>query len=174
LPIDLKSTLSFTIPQVKTARPAGNLKKRTNQVVLESKLRMAIVVFAVASSGTAHVHAQSLVTPTNLKISPMTRRSEFYCNLKALDPNERECHKKLTEKLTAARTKVIETQRGYQFQFNPVAISLTELAEWVSNESKCCLFFDFQIDVKNEASMLSLRLTGDKGVKAFVRAEFKL
>ena len=104
----------------------------------------------------------------------MNDRSKFYCNVKALSPAERDHHKKLTDKLTAARKGVIETGKGYEFQFSPTAISLVELAEWVENESKCCPFFDFHIDVEHEATLLCLRLTGDEGVKAFIRAEFHL
>ena len=49
---------------------------------------------------------------------------------------------------------------------------LAELAEWVGAESKCCPFFDFHIDVEREGKLLCLRLTGEEGIKAFIRAEF--
>jgi len=32
-------------------------------------------------------------------------------------------------------------------------------------------FFDFHIDVEREGKLLCLRLTGEEGIKAFIRAE---
>jgi hypothetical protein len=98
--------------------------------------------------------------------------SKFYCNAKALSPTERASHKLLTDKLVEQRTRVVEIEKGYEFQYSPSTVSLAELAEWVSDESKCCPFFGFHIDLENEGTLLCLRLTGESGVKQFVRAEF--
>src|ERR1700693_2650312 len=76
----------------------------------------------------------------------MTTGSRFFCNLKALAPAERTHHKQLTEKLISNRTQVVETENGYELQFNPSVVSIAELADWVVAESKCCPFFDFHID----------------------------
>jgi len=35
-------------------------------------------------------------------------------------------------------------------------------------------FFDFHIDVEREGKLLCLRLTGEEGIKAFIRAEFRI
>jgi hypothetical protein len=99
-------------------------------------------------------------------------QSKFYCNAKALSPTERARHKVLTDKLVSQRTRVVETEKGYEFQYSPSTVSLAELTEWVSDESKCCPFFGFHIDLENEGTLLCLRLTGEPGVKQFVRAEF--
>jgi hypothetical protein len=99
-------------------------------------------------------------------------QSKFYCNTKALNPNQRARHKLLTDRLVAQRTQIIETDKGYEFQYSPSTVSLAELAEWVAAESKCCPFFGFHIDLENEGQLLCLRLTGEEGVKAFLRAEF--
>jgi hypothetical protein len=101
-----------------------------------------------------------------------TTPGKFYCNTKALTADERAHHKQLSEKLAAARREMVETEKGYEFQFSPADISLAELAEWVGAESKCCPFFDFHIDVEHQGKLLCLRLTGDEGIKAFIRAEF--
>ncbi len=101
-----------------------------------------------------------------------TTQSKFYCNIKALNSAERARQKQLSEKLTAARKQIVETEKGYEFQFSPTDVSLAELAEWVSAESKCCPFFDFHIDLEEEGRLLCLRLTGEEGIKAFIRAEF--
>jgi hypothetical protein len=100
--------------------------------------------------------------------------AEFYCNIKALNTVERARHEELTDKLALHGTNLNEIANGYEFRFSPSAVSLGELAEWVANESKCCPFFEFQINLKQESSLLCLRLTGEEGVKPFIRAEFGL
>ena len=104
----------------------------------------------------------------------MTTQSKFYCNIKALTPTERAHYKQLTEKLIAARKDIVETQKGYEFQFTPANVTLAELADWVAAEGKCCPFFDFHIDLERAGSLLCLRLTGEDGIKPFIRAEFQV
>ena len=96
----------------------------------------------------------------------------FYCNLKALSPAERAHHLLLSMKLLAARREIVEIERGYEFQFSPADVSLAELADWVNAESKCCPFFDFHLDLEQKAKLLCLRLTGEPGIKQFIRSEF--
>ncbi len=103
-----------------------------------------------------------------------TVQSKFYCNIKALTPEERARHKQLSEKLMAARKEIVESEKGYEFQFSPSDVTLAELADWVMAESKCCPFFDFHIDLEKEGKLACLRLTGEEGIKAFTRAEFKI
>jgi hypothetical protein len=102
----------------------------------------------------------------------VTSQSKFYCNGKALNTAERAHHQELTQKLLAARKESVETPAGYEFQFNPKTVTLAELADWVAAESKCCSFLDYHIDVEAEGNLLCLRLTGEQGVKAFIRSEF--
>jgi hypothetical protein len=103
-----------------------------------------------------------------------TTQTKFYCNIKVLTPDERARHQKLTEKLIAAHTAIIETDKGYEFQFTPASISLAELATWAATESKCCPFFDFHLDLEKEGTLLCLRLTGEQGIKQLIRAEFQV
>jgi hypothetical protein len=104
----------------------------------------------------------------------MTTQSRFYCNSKALNPSERSEHKQLTDKLVMHRKKIVETDDGYEFQFDPSDISLAELSRWVVAEGKCCPFFDFRIDLEQAGSLLCLRLTGEDGIKSFIRSEFQV
>jgi hypothetical protein len=104
----------------------------------------------------------------------MATQSKFYCNIKALNPAERAEHKQLTDKLIAARKEIVETEKGYEFQFDPLTVSLAELARWVAAEGKCCPFFDFHIDLERAGSLLCLRLTGEDGIKPFIRTEFQV
>ena len=101
-------------------------------------------------------------------------QGKFYCNIAALLPAERARHKQLTDKLISVRKEVIETEKGYEFQYSPSEVSLAELAEWVAAEGKCCPFFDFHIDLEREGTLHCLRLTGAEGIKPFIRAEFQV
>ena len=99
-------------------------------------------------------------------------KGAFYCNIGALSAEERGRHSAMTRKLIAARDLVVETAKGYEFQFRPEKVSVAELAEWVVAENKCCPFFYFHIDLEKRGRLVCLGLTGPEGVKAFIREEF--
>ena len=104
----------------------------------------------------------------------MAAGTKFYCNVNALSPAERASHQRRTDRLIAIRTEIVEIDKGYEFQFSPSALTLAELADWVAAEGKCCPFFDFHIDLDREGQRLSLQLTGEEGIKAFIRAQFQV
>jgi hypothetical protein len=133
-----------------------------------------ILALVLASAGAAGLPAQSAAIVVKPERQAATMQSKFHCNTKALTPEERTRHKQLGDKLLAARKETVETAKGYEFQFGPTDISLAELAQWVAMESKCCPFFDFHIDVEREGKLLCLRLTGEEGIKAFIRAELRV
>jgi hypothetical protein len=110
----------------------------------------------------------------SLQRQTMTTQAKFYCNIGVLTSEERMHHKQLTDKLIAARQEIVESEQGYAFRVSLPRITIGELAEWVSAESKCYPFFDFHIDLEREGSMLCLRLTGAEGIKAFIRSEFHI
>ena len=126
------------------------------------------------AGGAGRIQAQASGRTTNAARQTMTTQSKFYCNIKALTPEERSHHNRLSDKLMTARSETIEMEKGYEFQFSPQNVTLAELADWVAGESKCCPFFDFHIDLENEGKLLCLRLTGEEGIKQFIRAEFPI
>jgi len=132
------------------------------------------LVMLMVGGGAVHVQAQTSLLQTNEERQTMTTQGKFYCNIKALNPTERTRHKELTDKLIAVRKDVVETEKGYEFQFTAANVSLAELADWVAAEGKCCPFFDFHIDLEHGASLLCLRLTGEEGIKPFIRGEFQV
>jgi hypothetical protein len=134
----------------------------------------ACLTLAIASTRLYPMQAQPSFAPTNSEKATMNKQTRFYCNTKALNPTERVQHKKLTDKLVANRKGIVETSNGYEFQFSPSVVSVEELAQWVRNESKCCPFFDFHIDLERQGSLLCLRLTGEEGIKPFIQAEFQV
>ena len=132
------------------------------------------VAFAVVATAawSARADTQDSAIASNQGKGPITVQGKFYCNIKALTTAERARHRELTEKLIRVRKEVVETEKGYEFQYGPADITLAELAEWVAAEGKCCPFFDFHIDLERDGALLCLRLTGEEGVKAFIRTEF--
>jgi hypothetical protein len=128
----------------------------------------------MCASGAGRSQAQSSRPKTIMESQTMTTQSKLYCNIKALNPTERTHHKELTDKLIAARKDIVETEKGYEFQFTPANMSLAELADWVAAEGKCCPFFDFHIDLEHRGNLLCLRLTGEEGIKPFIRVEFQV
>ena len=136
------------------------------------KRRLAAVAgLVVLLSSSALVQASPQETKEKEK-QVLTTQNKFYCNVKALNPAERLRHKQLTDKLIAGRKEIVETGKGYEFQYSPSHVSLAELADWVVVEGKCCPFFDFHIDLEREGKLLCLRLTGEEGIKSFIRSEF--
>lgn len=145
------------------------------QIRLDLKLTLTFSVVAlIAAAGVGPLTAQSSTITGYGEKQVATTESKFYCNTKALTPAERARHKQLGDKLTAERKEVVVTEKGYEFQYSPKNVSVAELAEWVVAESKCCPFFDFHIDLENEGKLICLRLTGEEGIKAFIRAEFNV
>jgi hypothetical protein len=144
-------------------------------VAMSKKIAAGVTLALWTGSGAAAglaAQTSAIIVEGEKKVA--TTQSKFYCNIKALTPEERARHKQLSEKLTVARKEIVEIEKGYEFQFSPHDVSLAELAEWVAAESKCCPFFDFHIDLEREGKWACLRLTGEEGIKAFIKAEFKI
>ena len=139
------------------------------------KLRVAVAGLAALLSSGALVQSSPQETKSKRKEKQvLTTQNKFHCNSKALNPAERIRHKELTQKLIAARKEIVETEKGYEFQYGPSNVSLAELADWVQAEGKCCRFFDFHIDLEREGTLLCLRLTGEEGIKPFIYSEFQV
>ena len=106
------------------------------------------------------------------EVTKMRDTGGFYCNTKALNKTERERYNQLTGKLANARVETRELPDGYGFRLNSEMITLPEVGEWISWESKCCPFFGFEIALGRDNGPLWLTLRGRDGVKVFIRAEF--
>jgi hypothetical protein len=129
------------------------------------------LVLATSGAGPASMQASEAKTAAARQTS---NDSKFYCNAKALNPAERAQHQQLTEKLIAARKEIVEMPRGYEFHYSPSDVSVAEVAGWVTTEAKCCPFFNFHIDLEREGNLVCLGLTGEEGIKAFIRTEFQV
>lgn len=145
-----------------------SLKTKKNSTAATALLA---AMFSSGAVGTPVPVAAAAVRTTE---GQTRKESKFYCNIQALTPMERGHHKELTELLIASRKEIVETETGYEFQYSPSTVSLAQLADWVAAEGKCCPFFDFHIDLEHEGSLLCLRLTGEDGIKPFIRSEFQI
>ena len=130
----------------------------------------AVTVLSLAGSGMLLQKTDTV--QGNLDRGANAVQGRYFCNTKALNPEERKKHSQLTDKLMTKRREVVETDKGYEFQFTPQDVSVAELAQWVAAESKCCPFFDFHIDLEKQGQLVCLRLTGGTNIKAFIRSEF--
>ena len=96
----------------------------------------------------------------------------FACNLKAIGETERPRYHDLTKRLRSAARDRSELANGYAFTLAGNAISLPEVAEWIGMERLCCPFLTFQLSASGDHTDWQLKLTGPKGSKAILQAEF--
>lgn len=97
---------------------------------------------------------------------------EIACNLSVFTPAERAQHRTLIALLKGAIAERRELPDGYGFRLSRETISLEQLAAWAALESKCCPFFDFELELGPQpAGHLWLRLRGGEGVKEFIHLE---
>jgi hypothetical protein len=146
---------------------------------MSHKILTAIRKHGTAGAAALLMTAFGSAEPTRAQTEPATAAGQttpagFFCNATALNPTERAYHQRLTEKLIAARTAVVELPKGYEFQFSPEDISIADAAQWVVAEEKCCPFFDFHIDLEKQGGLVCVGLTGPEGIKQFIRSEFRV
>lgn len=96
------------------------------------------------------------------------------CNLNALNKTERERRAELAMALRSALREIIPTADGYTFHLDEKENLLTEIAEFVGLERRCCPFLSFQINIDSSNHSISIGLSGREGVKEFLAAEFDL
>lgn len=137
-------------------------------------LLAATITAALAGFGAQTNSNQKSVGSIPSGGNKVTQPSGLYCNAKALNKTERERYNQLTHKFRQARIETKELSDGYEFRLNSETVSITELAEWISAERKCCPFFGFEIELQRNNGPLWLKLRGADGVKAFIRGEFNI
>jgi hypothetical protein len=113
------------------------------------------------------------VLSTSSRTSAQTlHESPFYCDMSMLSAAERAHKDEIGGRLAAARLGVRELSNGYEFRFRGDTETLAELNDWIVTERLCCPFFEFDVRLDSESGPIALRLTGRKGTKAFIRADF--
>ena len=97
--------------------------------------------------------------------------SPFFCNLSALDQEQRKRHDFLSKDLFPKHLEIKELPDGYGFRFPNNRLLFTALAEWIALEQLCCPFLTLGIELQRDHGPIWLRASGKDGVKNFLRAE---
>lgn len=91
--------------------------------------------------------------------------------MNAFSREERLRHSELGGILRSALLAVHELPDGYEFKFPLLPATYRALAELTPLEHACCPFFEIGIIVRHDDKLV-WQLTGDEGVKEFIRMEF--
>ncbi len=124
----------------------------------------------------------ALALPLLILAVPAANEPPLVCNVSALTAAQRARHQALGEKLLAAVVRNAELPNGFELVFDLGRVldakgqphGVVELAEWVDLESRCCPFLDFRIDVAAKGRAVTMRLTGPRNVKPFLREEIPI
>ena len=102
------------------------------------------------------------------------QQTPLICNMDVFTPAERENHIRTTTQLFQSVQAIHEAENGFEFLFPNFdeAPNLTQLAEFISNERRCCPFLEFTLKIAPNDTPSSLLLTGPEGTQEFLRAEF--
>jgi hypothetical protein len=103
--------------------------------------------------------------------TPPEMRSPFRCDMSAIEPRQRKQHLATAVALFRAVEAMHELPNGYAFRLPNDAPVLRQTAEFIMREKVCCPFFGFSVEIEPEGGPLWLRLTGEEGIKPFIRAE---
>jgi hypothetical protein len=95
------------------------------------------------------------------------------CNLNAIPADTRPRYNALVNRLRSAVENRTELPDGYTYTLDLKAMSLVDLAEWITIERNCCPFLTFHIDVSASASP-QLTLRGPSGSKPILEAALAL
>jgi len=117
-------------------------------------LLSTLLIVALASSGRA------------------VAESRFACNDGALTKAQWATHNTQSHRLLAAVQERRELPNGFAFRLPPGELANT--AAWAALEEKCCPFFTFDLELTKDGGPLWLHVTGDEGVKEFIRQAFHL
>lgn len=95
--------------------------------------------------------------------------SGHYCNLGVFAAGEWQRHKSLVPQLAASITGRQELEDGYLLRFSG---QFKNAGEWLDGVRRCCPTIRYQVGFEPQAGMASLRITGERGAKEFIREEF--
>jgi hypothetical protein len=98
--------------------------------------------------------------------------SSFSCNMSALDPGHRKRLNILTKDLLAKHLEIKELPDGYGMRFPNNRSFFAALSEWATLEQLCCPFLTLTLESQHDQGPIWLKITGENGVKDFLRAEF--
>lgn len=98
-------------------------------------------------------------------------KAPIACDLSALTALERDRRRALAGAFARAVIGRGELANGFEFHVDPAKADLPALAEWIALEHRCCPFLHFRVEVGPTDTHIVIALSGDEGVKEFLRAE---
>ena len=94
------------------------------------------------------------------------------CDMNVFTPAESEQHIQITRELFASVQGIRDVEHGFEFSLPNGTSSIVKLADFISNERKCCPFLEFTLKIPPEDVAIALTLTGPEGTQEFLREEF--
>ena len=133
-----------------------------------------IVIFAVALAvlGAYTLSLRGAMAQSPASSTQSKTGSPFYCDRKAIPPEQRQHKEELNQRLRSLHRSSHELENGYEFELPSDPSTVRAAAEWAALEKLCCPFFDIDLRLEREEGPFLLRLTGREGVKQFITAEF--
>jgi hypothetical protein len=87
------------------------------------------------------------------------------CHPEAISAGQREEHVHTSRQVFAAVLERRELPDGYAFRLSEEQTTLLQVAEYLSNERRCCSFFHYTLDLEPFAQGVWLTIRGPEGVK---------
>ena len=109
----------------------------------------------------------------NVNMTIPDHTTSLVCKMDVFTPDEREDQIRTTTQLFQIVQTIHEVENGFEFMFPnfDAAENITQLAEFIFNERRCCPFLEFTLKITPNDAPISLLLTGPKGTQEFLRAE---
>lgn len=98
----------------------------------------------------------------------MSQNQTFACDLTAINKDEREKHKKASQKVFGSVQDFRELDDGYAFRLPAETDVVEKAGSFMSRERLCCPFFNFGLEVAPDHGPVWLKLKGDERVKEFI------
>ncbi|MEX0678960.1 MAG: hypothetical protein WD063_17940, partial [Pirellulales bacterium] len=99
------------------------------------------------------------------------RSTQVACSLSV---DERENRRQKLASFWARARDIRELDDGFAFRFAFDLATLAESTRLISDESRCCSFFDFRLTVRPSDDLLLMEVTGPVGAKELLAASVRL
>jgi hypothetical protein len=104
-------------------------------------------------------------------VQQKSRVSPFFCDFSAMDLEQKKRHSILARDLLPKHLEMKELPDGFAFRFSNDRVLFTGLSELATLERLCCPFLTITMELQFDQGPMWLKLTGEDGVKDFLRAE---
>jgi hypothetical protein len=104
-------------------------------------------------------------------MSTLASAPALACIPSAIPATERQAHFELAQDLFTRRAlERVPLPEGYAFRFD--SSEFADVARFVTNESRCCPFLTFEVQLSSQS--VWLRMTGPEGTREVLDAELNL